>query len=110
MIAAKQLLVIGASMLATPFSGSAFSQETDGRYVRVAHIEIDPTQLENYWVVVREQIDAAIREEPGVLVLCAVSDRDSPAHVSVFEIYKDTAAYKAHLESVHFHISRNTRQ
>ena len=89
-------------MLATPFSGSAFSQETDGQYVQVAHIEIDPAQLENYRAAVREQIEAAIREEPGVLVLYAVSERDNPAHVTVFEIYKDTAAYKAHLESAHF--------
>jgi quinol monooxygenase YgiN len=102
MIAAKQLLVVGASMLATAFSGSAFSQETDGQYVQVAQIEIDPGQLENYRAAVIEQIEAAIREEPGVLVLYAVSDRDNPAHVTVFEIYKDSAAYKAHLESAHF--------
>jgi quinol monooxygenase YgiN len=102
MIAAKQLLVVSASMLATAFSGSAFSQETDGHYVQVAQIEVDPAQLENYRAAVIEQIEAAIREEPGVLVLYAVSDRDNPAHVTVFEIYKDTAAYKAHLESAHF--------
>jgi quinol monooxygenase YgiN len=102
MIAAKQLLVVSASMLATAFSGSAFSQETDGHYVQVAQIEVDPAQLENYRAAVIEQIEAAIREEPGVLVLYAVSDRDNPAHVTVFEIYKDSAAYKAHLESAHF--------
>jgi len=102
MIAAKQLLIVGASMLATAFSGSAFSQETDGRYLQVARIEIDPAQVEHYRAAVTEQIEAAIREEPGVLVLYAVSDRDNSAHVTVFEIYKDTAAYKAHLESKHF--------
>jgi quinol monooxygenase YgiN len=106
MIAAKQLLV-GASMLATAFSGSASSQETDGQYVQVAKIEIDPAQLENYRAAAREQIEAAIREESGVLVLYAVSDRDNPGDVTVFEIYKDTAAYKAHLESAHF---KNTRR
>jgi outer membrane murein-binding lipoprotein Lpp len=74
MIAAKQLLIIGASMLATAFSGTAFSQETDGQYVQVAQIEIDPAQLENYRAAAREQIKAAIREEPGVLVLYSVSD------------------------------------
>jgi quinol monooxygenase YgiN len=102
MIAAKQLLIVGASMLATVFSGSALSQETDGQYVQIAHIEIDPAQLENYRAAVKEQIEAAVREEPGVLVLYAVSDGDNPAHVTVFEIYKDTAAYKTHLESAHF--------
>ena len=102
MTAAKQLLVVGASMLATAFSGSAFSQETDGQYVQVAQIEIDPAQLESYRAAAREQIDAAIREEPGVLVLYSVSENDNPAHVIVFEIYKDRQAYRSHLETPHF--------
>jgi quinol monooxygenase YgiN len=102
MNATRQLLVVGASILATAFSGSAFSQETDGQYVQVAQIEIDPAQLENYQAAVREQIEAAIREEPGVLVLYATSDRENRAHVTVFEIYKNIVAYKAHLESAHF--------
>jgi len=102
MTAAKQLLVVGASMLATAFSGSAFSQETDGQYVQVAQIEIDPAQLESYRAAAREQIDDAIREEPGVLVLYSVSENDNPAHVIVFEIYKDRQAYRSHLETPHF--------
>jgi len=102
MTAAKQLLVVGASMLATASSGSAFSQETDGQYVQVAQIEIDPAQLESYRAAAREQIDAAIREEPGVLVLYSVSENDNPAHVIVFEIYKDRQAYRSHLETPHF--------
>ena len=102
MIDGKQLLIVGAAILATAFSRSAFSQEIDGQYVQVAQIEIDPAQLENYRAAVREQIEAAIREEPGVLVLYAVSDKDNPANVTVFEIYKDMAAYKAHLETAHF--------
>ena len=102
MTAAKQLLVVGAAMLATAFSGSAFSQETDGQYVQVAQIEIDPAQLESYRAAAREQIDDAIREEPGVLVLYSVSENDNPAHVIVFEIYKDRQAYRSHLETPHF--------
>ena len=89
-------------MLATAFSGSAFSQETDGQYVQVAQIEIDPAQLESYRAAAREQIDAAIREEPGVLVLYSVSEKDNPAHVIVFDIYKDRQAYRSHLETPHF--------
>ena len=50
----------------------------------------------------QEQIDAAIRKEPGVLVLYAVSEKDNPTHVKVFEIYRDRNAYEAHLGSDHF--------
>jgi quinol monooxygenase YgiN len=88
-------------MIGATFSGR-FSDETEGRYVQVAEIEVDPAQLKNYRTAVRKQIEAAIREEPGVLVLYAVFDQDNPAHVTAFEIYKNVAAYKAHLESAHF--------
>ena len=99
---AQQLLVAGAAVLAAAFAGSAAAQPTAEQYVQVAHIEIDPAQLEEYRAAVREQITAAIRDEPGVLVLYAVSDRDNPARVTVFELYRDVAAYQAHLASAHF--------
>jgi len=65
-------------------------------------MEIDPSQLEDYKAAVTEQIEAATRVEPGVLALYAVSEKDNPARVRVFEIYRDADAYRAHLETVHF--------
>ena len=68
----------------------------------MAEIEVDPAQLDAYRAAVQEQIDAAIQKEPGVLVLYAVSEKDEPNHVKVFEIYRDRKAYEAHLGSDHF--------
>jgi quinol monooxygenase YgiN len=96
---AKQVLV--ATMLAT-MGASAFGQQAREPYVRVAEIEIDPSQLEAYKAAVKEQIEAAVRLEPGVLALYSVTDKDDPAHVFVFEMYADREAYKAHLETAHF--------
>lgn len=90
------------SMIDANFSGRAVSEETEEQYVQVAQIDVDPAQLENYRAAVRQQIQAAIRKEPGVLALYAVSDKDDPAHVTVFEIYENMAAYRTHLESAHF--------
>ena len=98
----KQLLVLGASMLVAAFGGGVTAQQAEGQYVQVAEIEIDPMQLDAYRAAVREQIDDAIRNEPGVMVLYAVSEKDNPTHVRVFEIYRDVDAYKSHLESEHF--------
>ncbi len=98
----KQFLVYGASMLAVALGGAAVAQDLGGQYVQVAEIEVDPAQLDAYRVAVQEQIGAAIREEPGVLVLYAVSEKDDPARVKVFEIYRDRKAYEAHLGSDHF--------
>jgi quinol monooxygenase YgiN len=98
---AKQLLVITASVLAT-LCGQAVADEVHGRYVRLAELEIDPTQIESFNAAIREEIEAAVRVEPGVLVLYAVSVRDNPTHVRVFEVYTDEEAYRAHREAPHF--------
>lgn len=97
-----QLFIYGASVLATSLGGATAAQEAGGQYVQVAEIEIDPAQLDTYRAAVQEQIDAAIQKEPGVLVLYAVSEKDEPYRVKVFEIYRDTKAYEAHLGSDHF--------
>lgn len=72
------------------------------RYVQEAEIEIDPAQLDAYKAAVTEHIETAMRVEPGVLALYAVSEKDNPARVRVFEIYRDLDAYRSHLETAHF--------
>lgn len=99
---AKRVLILGASVLASALVGRAIAQEAQGQHVQIAEIEIDPAQLEGYKAAVEEQIETAIRVEPGVLVLYAVSEKADPTRVRVFEIYKDADAYRAHLESAHF--------
>jgi quinol monooxygenase YgiN len=99
---ARQFLVLGVSLLLSSMSGPARAQETPAQYVQLAEIEIEPAELENYKAAVKEQIETAIRLEPGVLVLNAVSQQDSPTHIWVFEIYRDTDAYQSHLETPHF--------
>lgn len=99
---AKHLVFLGASMLAAVLGGDASAQQAEEQYVQMAEIEVDPAQLEAYRGAVQEQIDAAIRKEPGVLVLYAVSEKDTPTNVKVFEIYRNRAAYEAHLASDHF--------
>ena len=98
---ARQLLALGATMLAMA-SAPAFAQDSKEPYVRVAEIEIDPLQLDAYKAAVKEQIEAAVRLEPGVLALYAVTDKENPARIVVFEMYADMEAYKAHLETAHF--------
>ena len=74
----------------------------NGQYVQLAKIDIDPAQLASYTAAVKEHIETALRVEPGVQVLYAVAAKDNPAHITVFEIYRDMDAYKAHLEAPHF--------
>jgi quinol monooxygenase YgiN len=70
--------------------------------VRLAELEIDPAQLDSYKAVLKEEIEASIRLEPGVLTLFAVSVKDHPNQIRIFETYVDVAAYEAHLDTPHF--------
>ena len=83
--------------------GPSLSAETDqGRMVRLAELEIDPAHLEPYKAALREEIATSIRVEPGVLTLYAVSVKDHPTQIRLFEMYANAAAYEAHLQSLHF--------
>ena len=105
----KQLLVLGAAVL-TSVANPAQAQELRQPYVRVAEVEIDPAQIEPYRAAAKEQIEAAVRLEPGVLTLYSVADGENPSLVFVFEIYADVDAYKAHLETAHFKKYKSTTQ
>ncbi len=107
---AKQFLILGASVLASFLCGLALAEEMQGRYVRLAEVEIDPAQLQSYKAAAREEIETSVRVEPGVLALYAVSEKDNPAHIMVFEMYTDADAYKAHLETPHFKKYKVTTQ
>ena len=106
----KQFLILGASLLASALGGRAVAEEMQEQYVQLAELEIDPAQLEDYKAAVRKQIETAIRVEPGVLVLYAVSEKDNPTHISVFEVYASMAAYQAHLEAPHFKEYKTTTE
>ena len=74
----------------------------DGKIVRIAELEIDPEQLPAYRALLAEEIEASVEEEPGVLMLHAVAERERPERIRILEVYADRAAYEAHLKTRHF--------
>ena len=80
---------------------TAFAQNKN-LVVRIAKLQIDSAQLENYKTALKIHAETAVRVEPGVLTLYAVYEKDHPTHVTVFEIYANADAYKAHLKTPHF--------
>ena len=100
-----QLLLLGALVFAVCLCfacGGAPAEPGKGRLVRLAELEIDPDQLDSYKAALKEEIEASIRLEPGVLTLFAVSVKDHPNQIRMFETYADVAAYEAHLLTPHF--------
>jgi quinol monooxygenase YgiN len=98
----KRFLIPGVAFFLMLFGAAAMSEEKPQQYIQIAEIEVDPAQLDSYKAAAREQIEAAVRLEPGVLVLYSVSNKDNPARVTVFEIYLDRESYLAHLQTPHF--------
>ncbi len=89
------------TMLIAGCCSSAFAQEKR-QMVRLSKIVVDAAQLEKYKAALKEEVEASVRLEPGVLTLYAVSEKDNPTHFTILEIYADTAAYKAHIQTPHF--------
>lgn len=96
---AKSILVL--VITAAFFHSSAIAQNNN-RMVRLAKIVIDSAQLDNYKALLKEEIETSVRVEPGVITLYAVSEKDKPTHITILEIYADTAAYKVHIQTPHF--------
>jgi quinol monooxygenase YgiN len=78
--------------------------------VRIAELEIDPVHLEVYKAALKKEIAASIRVEPGVLTLYAVSVKNHPTQIRIFETYADQAAYAAHLQTSHFQTYKSETQ
>ena len=76
--------------------------QTDNRMIRLAKIEIDPAQIREYNTALKEQIQTAVRLEPGVLTYYAVADKKDPSRITILEIYADSAAYQKHIATPHF--------
>jgi len=99
--AGRLLLIIAVGIFALCFSKTAMAQHKH-QMVRLAKIQVDPAQLEAYNAALKEQMTTAVRVEPGVLTYYAVADKSDPSHITILEIYADTAAYQSHIQTAHF--------
>lgn len=97
----RQIVLVASGILMILSTEQAFSQ-TKNQMVRIAKIIVDPDQLESYNRLLKEEIEASVRLEPGVLTLYAVSERAKPNHITILEIYEDSAAYKSHVQTRQF--------
>lgn len=69
---------------------------------RIAKIKVDGTKLEQYKSALQEQMNAAIKLEPGVLSYTAVSDKKDSTLITILEVYASKEAYQMHIQAPHF--------
>ena len=103
MKAIKKRKVLGISLVVLLFAMAQNTRAQEKKQmVRLAKIKVYPTHLDAYNKALKEQMNAAILLEPGVLTYYAVSDKNAPTNITILEIYADTIAYQSHIETVHF--------
>ena len=67
--------------------------------IHLVKVTVDPSRLEDYKQILKEEIEISLRTEPGVYVLYALSDNTHPNEFTIIEIFKDQDAYDKHCQS-----------
>ena len=77
---------------------------SDNMIIRISEIGIDSTYLEEYISILKEESEASVRLEPGVISIYPMFQKEHPTEIRILEIYADKAAYESHLQTPHFKI------
>jgi (4S)-4-hydroxy-5-phosphonooxypentane-2,3-dione isomerase len=94
-------LALCAACILPPVGLDAALAQSASLYINAVDIDIVPGQIDNYLAALKENGAASVHE-PGCRAFnIAVSQKDTN-HVFVFEVYDNTAAFDAHLQTVHF--------
>lgn len=75
---------------------------TDSGIVRLSKIEVYPEYLDEYMSYAVEVGEVSLLNEPGVLTMYAMADKDNPCNITILETYSSKEAYERHIASEHF--------
>ena len=101
MVRTQKLVPINPILLCAK-GGTIAPADADGLMVRIAVISVDPAQLAPYKAFLREEQEASVRLEPGVLMLHSVQYSEDPTQVRLLEVYASRGAYQSHIRTPHF--------
>lgn len=82
--------------------GSNSNAQDSNKMYRIAKIKVDAGQLGKYISALKEQMNAAIKSEPGVLSYTAVADKKDATLITILEVYANPEAYQSHILTPHF--------
>src|SRR5213083_2670932 len=90
------------------YSAASAQEGQKGMMVRISEIEIVPEFLEEYKAMLKEESEASVRLEKGVVAIFPMFQKDTPTEVRILEIYATKEAYEAHLKTPHFQKYKTT--
>jgi len=72
----------------------AESLNSDKMIVRLSEIEIHPEYLDEYLKILKEEAEASVRLESGVISIYPMYQQENPNEVRILEIYANRKAYQ----------------
>jgi quinol monooxygenase YgiN len=79
-------------------------------YVIIAPIQIKEGYREQFIEAVVEDARSSVHNEPGCLRFDVIQDADDANRIWLYEVYKDEAAFQAHLQAPHLRKFRESTQ
>lgn len=95
-------VAVAGAIIMVPASVACAAPAAAQPYVRIAELEIDPLQVDEYKAILATEQEASVRTEPGVVMLHSVAIANQPNHIRLLEVYASRSAYEAHVTSPHF--------
>jgi quinol monooxygenase YgiN len=95
-------ILFACMLFAISYNVMAQDKNQDKKVTRIARITVDSLQLSNYRELLKEQMETAVKVEPGVISYSVYADKADPSKITILEVYADSAAYLAHRETPHF--------
>jgi quinol monooxygenase YgiN len=81
---------------------------SDEMMIRISEIAIDSVYLNEYIRILKEESEASVRLEPGVISIYPMFQKEDPTEIRILEIYADKKAYESHLQTTHFKIYKTS--
>jgi quinol monooxygenase YgiN len=82
--------------------------QEQGMLVRISEIQVDADYLQEYTAILKEEAEASVRLEPGVVAIFPMYQKENRTAVRILEIYARREAYEAHLKTSHFQRYKTT--
>ncbi|MBE8714472.1 putative quinol monooxygenase [Sphingobacterium hungaricum] len=88
-------------LLFISFTMNVLAQSNE-QIIRLSEIEIFPEHLEAYNAILKEESEASVRLEKGVIAIFPMYQKENPNQIRIIEIYANQEAYQSHLKTTHF--------
>ena len=97
----KALTILIISLLGL-FSFKKSSAQQPGMMIRISEIEIFSSDLEAYKKILKEESEASVKLEPGVIAIFPMTQKENQNQIRILEIYQNSESYQSHLKTPHF--------